>query len=218
VAIYDTEEEQVEQLKKWWETNNTSLIAGVVTAIVAVSGWNYWQNHQFEQRSQASQLYQQLLDGAAAGNNASVEKLADQLFVEYGSSAYSHFAALQKAKAKVQSGDLEGAKAILQQQLQSADTEELRHVARLRLVQLMLATGQYEQGLKLISEVDPAKAEGFSASYDELEGDLYVAMDRLDEARNAYQNAIRSGKATPLAQFKLDDIAAPAFEPDTAKP
>lgn len=216
MAIYDTEEEQVEQLKKWWDANSTSLIGGVITAIVIVTGWNFWQNHQLEQRQQASQLYQNMLDSAAKNDNASVEKLADQLASEYGSSAYAHFAALEKAKSKVDQGDLEAAKAILQQQVQNASDQELQNIARLRLIQLMLATNQYEEGLKLIAAVDPAKSEGFSASYDELAGDLYVAMDRLDDARNAYQSAIRSGQATALAQFKLDDLAAPAFNPATA--
>jgi predicted negative regulator of RcsB-dependent stress response len=199
VAIYDTEEEQLEQLKKWWETNNTSLIAGVATALVLVTGWNFWQSHQLEQRNQM------------------IEKNADQLLAQHASSAYASYAALHKAKSRVQQGDLEGAKAILQQQMQTASDEQIRHVARLRLVQLMLATQQYEAGLKLIAEVDAAKAEGYAASYDELEGDLYVAMDRLDEARNAYQTAIRSGKASPLAQFKLDDIAVPSFEAGVTK-
>ncbi len=216
MAIYDTEEEQVEQLKKWWEANNTSLIAGVITAIMIVTGWNVWQNHQQEQRNEASQLYQSLLESAAADDYASVEKLADQLAVEHGSLAYAHFAALEKAKSKVQQGDLEGAKAILQQQIQNPGDEQLQHLARLRLGQLLLATGQFEEGLKLVSAADSAKAEGFAAAYGELEGDLYVAMDRLDEARSAYQNAIRTGRATALAQFKLDDIAAPAFNPASA--
>ena len=216
MAIYDTEEEQVEQLKKWWEANNTSLIAGVITAIVLVSGWNVWQNHQFEQRSQASQLYQQLLDSAGKNDYATVDKLADQLSVEYNSLAYAHFAALDKAKSKVEQGDVEAAKAILQQQVQNAGSPEMQHIARLRLIQLLLDSAEYEQGLKLIAEVDPAKVEGFEASYDELEGDLYVAMDRLDEARNAYQNAIKTNQATPLTQFKLDDITAPAFNPAAA--
>ncbi|MGR8930391.1 MAG: YfgM family protein [Gammaproteobacteria bacterium] len=216
MAIYDTEEEQLEQLKKWWDTNSTSLIAGVISAIVIVVGWNVWRNHELEQRLDASQLYQQLQGEAEKNNYPSVEKIADELTVEHASSTYAHFAALEKAKSKVKQGDLEGAKAILEQQTQNAATDEIRHVARLRLVQLMLATGQYEEGLKLIADTDPAKSEGFSAAYDELEGDLYVAMDRLDEARNAYQNAIRTGKATALAQFKLDDIAAPAFGPAAA--
>jgi predicted negative regulator of RcsB-dependent stress response len=217
VAIYDTEEEQVEQLKKWWEANNTSLIAGVITAIVLVSGWNVWQNHQLEQRNQASQLYQQLLVSSAKNDYASIDKLADQLSVEYNSLAYAHFAALAKAKSKVEQGDLEAAKAILQQQVRNAGSQELQDVARLRLIQLLLANAEYEQGLKLIAEVDPSKIEGFAASYDELEGDIYVAMDRLDEARNAYQNAIKTNQATPLTQFKLDDITAPVFNPAAAK-
>jgi predicted negative regulator of RcsB-dependent stress response len=210
VAIYDTEEEQLEQLKKWWEANQTSLIAGVVTAIVLVSGWNLWQNHQLEKRAQASQMYQQLLDSAAKDNSESAEKLAERLPIEFPGTAYAHYAGLQLAKSKVQKGDLEGAKAILEKSIKEADSDELRHVARLRLIQLMLATGQYEQGLQLIAAVDPAKSEGFSASYDELQGDLYVALDRLDEARSAYQSAIRTGQATPLTQFKLDDVATPS--------
>ena len=112
MAIYDTEEEQVEQLKKWWEANSASLIAGVVTAIVIVTGWNLWQNHQMEQRGQASALYQNLLDSAGKNDYAAVEKLSDQLATEHGSMAYAHFAAFKKPKAKVEQGDLEGAKAI----------------------------------------------------------------------------------------------------------
>ncbi|WP_256360574.1 tetratricopeptide repeat protein [Methylomonas koyamae] len=49
-----------------------------------------------------------------------------------------------------------------------------------------------------------------------MQGDLYVALDRIDEARSAYQSAIRTGQATPLTQFKLDDVAAPAVAPTAA--
>ena len=210
MAIYDTEEEQLEQLKKWWETNQTSLIAGVAAALVLLTGWNLWQNHELEKRGQASQMYQQLLESAAKDNLESAEKQAERLPSEYAGTAYASYAGLQLAKAKVQKGDFEGAKSVLQNEIKNAQSEPLRHVARLRLIQLQLATGQYEQGLQLIAEVDPTKSEGFAASYDELQGDLYVALDRVDEARNAYQSAVRTGQATPLTQFKLDDVATPS--------
>ena len=217
MAIYDTEEEQLEQLKKWWESNNTSLIAGVAAAVVIVTGFNFWQAQQLEKRGQASELYQQILDASAANNSDSIEKLSGQLASEYSSSIYSNYAALQLAKLKVQKGDVEAAKAILQKEIKTNESDELQHLSRLRLIQLLLETKQYEQGLQLIAEVDPASSEGFSASYDELQGDLYVAMERYDEARNAYQSAIRSGFATPLVQFKLDDIAVPALATGAAK-
>lgn len=211
MAIHDTEEEQLEQLKKWWESNHKSLLAGVVGAIVVVSGVNFWQRQQVGQRTQASQMYQELLDSAAKNNSDSVEKIAEKLSTDFASSAYANYASLQLAKAKVEKGDLEAAKAILEKEISTADSAELQHVARLRLIQLLLASKQYEKGLQLIAEVDPAATEGFAASYDELQGDLYVAMDRVDEARNAYQSAIRTGQATPLVQFKLDDLAASAI-------
>lgn len=217
MAIYDTEEEQIDQLKKWWENNQTSVVTGVIGAIVVVAAVSFWQRYQLDERTQSSQMYQELLDNVTKNNLDSVEKIAEKLGQEHGSSAYAHYAALQLAKVKVQKGDLEAAKSILEKEIKNADSVEMQHVARLRLIQLHLDSKQYEQGLQLVAEVDPAASEGFAASYDELEGDLYVAMDRLDEARNAYQSAIRTGQATPLVQFKLDDIAAPAFNEAVAK-
>jgi predicted negative regulator of RcsB-dependent stress response len=40
-------------------------------------------------------------------------------------------------------------------------------------------------------------------------GDLYVALDRTDEARSSYEKAKRNGLQSPLLQFKIDDLTAP---------
>lgn len=216
MAIHDTEEEQLEQLKKWWENNSTSVISGLIGGLVLLAGFNFWDQHQLQNRSQASQMYQELLDSAAAGKPETVEKIAERIRADFGASAYADFAELQAAKFKVESGDLAGARTLLAEASTHADSAVLRHVSRLRLVQLLLADKQYEEGLKLIAEVDPAAREGFSGLYDELQGDLYLAMDRTDDARSAYQSAVRSGQAGPLANFKLDDITAPAMLPPAA--
>ncbi|WP_305906628.1 tetratricopeptide repeat protein [Methylomarinum sp. Ch1-1] len=208
MEIYETEEQQVEALKRWWKTNGGSMIAGVVAALVLVGGWNFWRSYQQDKLNQASAQYQQLLEAAEQGKHQSVEKIAERLSEQYDSTPYSAFAGLMLAKSKVEQGDLEAAKASLQQLMQNADSDELKNVARIRLVRLMLATGDYEAGLKLIAEADPTATEGFGASYQELKGDLYVAMERLGEARTAYQSALRSGQGSPLLQFKLDDISA----------
>ncbi|WP_031432986.1 YfgM family protein [Methylomarinum vadi] len=209
MEIYETEEQQVEALKRWWKENGTSTIVGLIAAIVLVGGWNFWRSYQQDQQNQASALYEQLLTDMEQSKYKDVEKISERLMDQYGSSAYSAYAQLMLAKSKVQQGDLDGSKAVLQQLLQNAGSDEIKNVARIRLVRLMLATGDYETGLQLIAEVDPSSAEGFSGTYDELTGDLYVALGRLGEARTAYQNALRSGQQSPLLQFKLDDITAP---------
>ncbi len=210
MEIYETEEEQVAAIKRWWKENGTSTIVGVVIGLVLIGGLNFWQKHVKDQASQAADLYGQLQVSVGQEKTESAEKIIQRLEQEYGSTAYASYAALISAKLKVEQNDLEAAKAILEQQMNNATSNELQHIARIRLVKILYATGEYEKGLQIIAQVDPASNEGFAARYDELTGDLYVALDRLGEARTAYQTALRAGSKSPVLQFKLDDITAAA--------
>ncbi len=207
MEIYDTEEEQVAAIKRWWKENGTPTIIGIALGVVVIGGWNFWQSSQQEKLRHASALYQKLLTSMDSENYESSQKISEQITQEYGATTYANYAALLLAKTKVQEGDLEAAKSIFEKQMDAAGSLELKHIARIRLIKLMLATGENEKGLRLISNVDQSNSDGFAASYDELTGDLYVALDRLGEARTAYQSALRAGAKSPLLQFKLDDIS-----------
>ena len=207
MAIYDTEEEQVEALKAWWKENGRSLIAGAILGGALIIGWDFWKDHQQGQAVEASSLYGKLLVFADKEKDEEATKISIQLIEQFPSSSYANYATLMQAKLKVNAGDLAAAKTILEGLLNKKDVE-LKNVARIRLVRLMLATKDYEAGLKLVSDADPEKTKSFSANYDELTGDLYVALNRLGEARTAYQNAIRANQGSPLLQMKLDDITA----------
>ncbi len=208
MEIYDTEEEQVEALKRWWKENGQSTIAGLVVGIAVILGWNYWQGHKKDQALQASALYDQLMKAVTEDNKEPAGKLAERLQEQFRATPYATYSGLSQAKIKVQQGDTAAAKQILEKIARDSN-QELGNVAKLRLVRLMLAAGEYEQGLKLIAEVDPAAAASFSGNYDELVGDLYVALDRLDEARTSYQKALRDGHQSPFLQAKIDDLTAP---------
>ena len=205
MAIYETEEEQLEALKRWWKENGTSTVVGVALGIAIIIGWNYWQEHKREQANQASALYDQLLKAAETDQKDAVDKLAKRLQDQYGNSNYAAYGSLFQAKFKVQQGDIPAAKEILKK-IAAGKDKELSHIAKIRLVKLMLASGEYEQGLQVINDVDQAEAAKFSDNYDELVGDLYVALDRLDEARTAYQKALKNGYQSPLLQLKIDDL------------
>ncbi len=212
MAIYDTEEEQVEALKRWWRENSQAVIIGVVLGSALILGVNFWRSHQHEQRLQASDIYEQLMTADSGGKFEEVGKLGQTLGTQFSSTPYAGYAALFEAKAKVQTGDLPAAKAILEKLVATGD-KTLKNVAKLRLINIMLASGEYEQGLKLIAETDAASIHGFNANYEELKGDLYIAMGRVDEARTAYENAQRDGAQSPLLQFKLDDLSTLPVKP-----
>ncbi len=208
MEIYDTEEEQLEAVKRWWKENGQSTIVGLVLGIAVILGWNYWQEHKKSQAGQASALYSQLIQAIGTGNNDSAEKLAERIKEQYPKTEYAAYSGLLLAKIKVQQGDAAKAMTILKD-IAAGPNRELSNIAKIRQVRLMLASGQYEQGLQLINDVDPATSSSFSGNYDELVGDLYVALDRLDQARSSYQKALENGYKSPLLQLKIDDLTSP---------
>ncbi|MFZ2451479.1 MAG: tetratricopeptide repeat protein [Methylovulum miyakonense] len=208
MEIYETEEEQVAALKGWWKENGQATLIGLGLGIAVILGWNYWQDYRREQAEQAAGLYAQLLKAQAANQTESVAKLSEQMETRFGSSDYTLFSQLALAKIKVEQGDMASAKQILEK-VSATSNKELANIAKVRLVRLLMANKEYEQGLKLINDIDPAKSASFSGQYDELVGDLYVALDRVDQARTSYQNALRNGHQSPLLQLKIDDLTPP---------
>ena len=207
MEIYDTEEERLDAVKRWWKENGQSTIIGLGLGIAVILGWNYWQEHKKAQAGQSSALYSQLIQAIGTDKKDSAEKLAERLKEQYPKTEYAAYSGLFLAKLKVQQGDVAKAQTILKE-IAAGSNKELSNIAKIRQVRLMLASGDYEQGLQLINDVDPATSSSFSGNYDELVGDLYVALDRLDEARSSYQKALENGYKSPLLQFKIDDLTA----------
>ncbi|MGZ8153486.1 MAG: YfgM family protein [Methylococcaceae bacterium] len=207
MEIYDTEEEQLEALKSWWKENGQATIIGLGLGIAVIFGWRFWQDHKKDQAEQASALYSQLLKAAEIDKKDTEDKLAQRIQEQFKDTSYAAYSGLLQAKVKVQQGDIDGARQILEKISASSD-KELSNIAKIRLVRLMMANKEYEQGLKLINEVDPASSASFSGFYDELVGDLYVALDRLDQARTSYRKALENGHQSPLLQLKIDDLTA----------
>lgn len=205
MEIYETEEEQVEALKRWWKVNGTSIITGIVVAIVIIFSWKYWESYQADLTTEASNLYSELLSAQKEGKTESALKISDRLVQQFETTPYAQFSILFQAKIKVDNQDYDAAKEALTKLVASAQGE-INHIARIRLIRLLLATEEYDTGLQLIAEVNPTQAESFEGIYQELTGDLYVALDRRGEARTAYQNAVRKGRNTPLMQLKINDL------------
>ncbi|MSP27528.1 MAG: tetratricopeptide repeat protein [Methylococcales bacterium] len=203
-----TEEERLESAQRWWKENGQSTIIGVVLGIVIILSWQYWQEYKHTQAEQASALYAQLLKAVETNANDNVQKLADQIQNAFPKTDYALFSGLLQAQLKAQQNDVASAKQILTK-IGTSSNKELSNVAKIRLVRLMLANKEYEQGLQLINGIDPASSVSFSSNYDELVGDLYVALNRLDQARTSYQTALRNGSKSPLLQLKIDDLTAP---------
>ena len=209
-----TEEEQIDAIKNWWKENGRSTVIGVVIAAAAVFGWRGWQDYERETAEAASSLYQTLVQQSQVqpGQVLSEERrkstayIAKQLKTDYEGSSYAQYAALWLAKHAVDKGELDQARAELEWLLTQNSEVAVTQVARLRLAQVLLASGQAEAALQRIGG---APETGFEAAYYEFKGDLLLALDRADEARAAYAAGVAANtdNARPVIAMKLDDLA-----------
>ncbi len=206
-----TEEEQIAQLKEWWQRNGKPLLAGGVLAVAGVFGWQYWQNYQASQAAAASYIYQQLLENVLSPeverDTAEVVELSNKLKSEFAGSPYSQYGALLAAKLAVEAGKLDDAAAELQAVVDKPADATLGELARQRLARVLAAQDKAEEGLTLLDGEAPAS---YQASREELRGDLLKQLQRPAEAREAYQKAravLADDAAQGTLQLKLDDLA-----------
>lgn len=206
-----TEDEQLTELKDWWQRNGKPLVTGGLLALVLVFGWQAWNRHEANQAQGASNLYQQLLETtlnpAGKPDTAQVADLASKLKSDFGGTAYAQYGSLFVAKVAVDNAKLDDAASELRAIVDKPFNATLGEIARQRLAQVLAAQDKAADALKLL-DGDTDKA--FVASREELRGDLLVQLGRSDEAFSAYQKAkaaLSDDAAVGGLQIKLDDLA-----------
>ena len=219
MAINAAEEETLETLKKWWEENGKQLVAAIVIVAAGFGGWNFWEGQQLATQGAASDLYEEMLEltlvepgqQIATDDADRIIALSAQLRDDFSQSPYASFGALFAASQQVASHDLEAAEADLQWIIDNhgkgfmAKTDSgLLLTANLRLGRVILARGDAERALALVNSVAP---QSFEAGYSELRGDIYLALGRRADARDAYLAAQEAGSLSDSLRMKLDDLA-----------
>lgn len=217
MALNAAEEETVETIKKWWDENGKQLILMIVVVVAAYSGWLFWQNSTRASADAASDLYEQILsisatDGQTIGaeDGARILELAEILRAEYSGSVYALFASLFDAQQSVRVNDLESAESSLQWILDNQQSGMFRQTeagliltTELRLGRVILARGDAERALALVNNINPMT---FEPGFTELRGDIYLAMGRIVDAREAYVAAQQAGSNSNGLRMKLENL------------
>ncbi len=219
MAINAAEEETIEALKNWWNENGKQLLGAVIVALAGFTGWLLWQNAETDAVESSSNLYEEILtlafsveEGGSLSDEDSqqVIRYAEELMQEHSETAYARYAALYAAQQYVRQGDMSAAEAALQwvvdnplSGLFTEPDEGLQLTATLRLGRILLAQGEAEQALALINGVDP---QNFEAGYSELRGDIYLSLDRVVDARDAYIAAQQAGSTSEALRMKLQSL------------
>jgi len=200
IQIDSTEEEQVEQIKKWWNSNGKQIIAGAVIGLAAIFGWNTYTDYQDNQSLKARSLY---LNYASDSNNLGAY---DKLTTDFSSSTYSDQAILLMAKYLFDAGSYDQALAIISPLIYNSSSV-IANTASLRAASIYLQLGQHDQALSILKK---QSEDGFSGLVYNAMGDIYLDLGNISEAQKYYSLAIDNiaeySNLTQLIQIKLDDL------------
>lgn len=204
MSTYQTEEEQVEALKKWWKENGRSVIGGIVIGFGIIGGWQGWQGYERNQGEAASAYFDAMRQAVQGKDFDKALEHGKRLVGEYGGSAYASFAALELAKLAYQRGEKSVARNHLRWVADSAPDPSIRDLARLRLGALLLDMNELPLLDQLLAE---ASLEAFAGEFAALRGDLELARGNREAARDAYQDALSKGvEDEDLLRMKLVDV------------
>ena len=210
MAAYDSEQDQIEEIKKWWKENGSSVIIGVLLGFILLFGWRGWEYYTSQRAELASSLYESILFALEQGQADKARGAANTLLSEYSKSPYATLAQLNLAAQDLKENNLNSSHARLQWIIDQNTLPQLTHIARLRKAKLFLSEAKREEAKKLLSQVPNEGA--FKSGYMELKGDLALAEGQVNEARKAYVEVLAqsadllSSEQRNVVQTKLDNL------------
>ena len=187
MALDLEEQEQVAELKAWWNQYGSLITAAVVAAALAFAGWQAWRWYERSEAAKAGAVYDTLVRAAQAGDAKALRDADGALLENYPRALYASMAALTAARFYFERNDAKSAKAQLQWVLEHGRTDDFRDLARLRVAQMLLDEKAFDEALKLLDE---KHAAAFDAQYAAAKGDVLVAKNQAAEARAAYRIAL----------------------------
>lgn len=216
-------DEQFESLKSFTKKYGSSMITGILIALIAFFGWEYWQKKNLAESQMNTARVQQLMDDAQASKGDGFTQLsetADKIVKEAPDSAQAIQTQLVMAKLAYDKEDYAAAEKALQKVENSkVDDKGLVQVVKLRLAYAQLAQKKYDAALKTLEAVtEPA----FKATADEARGDIYVAKNDIENAKKVYQSAwdalIERKEERQILQMKLESVGVLVDDPEIERP
>ena len=207
MEIYNTEEQQAEAIKAWWQENGKAVILGAVLGLGGMFGWRAWNEHQTSQMEAGAQAYEAVIHQLDADKEKAFPAVADFIKQRAGSS-YADLAAMQLAAAAVKAGKLDLAAEQLAVVAKSGSTDAVRPLAAVRLARVLAEQGKSDDALK---QLDGVKDAAYKSTVAEVRGDVLLRKGDKAKALEAYQQAQAAAgdKAGPELQMKLDELTPP---------
>ena len=182
------EQEQIDQLKHFWNTWGTLISSVLVVVFGSVTAWNGYQFWQNRQALQAAALFDAVESATQVGDQAHIDQIFSDIRSKYAGTIQADQAGLMVAKVQIEKGDMDAANNVLEWVVGNASDEGYRAVAHLRLASLLMEKKSYENALIHLSNKFPVAFEAIAA---DRKGDLLAHQGKKQEATAEYIRAYK---------------------------
>ena len=206
--VYMTEEEQVEQLKKWWKQYGNIVLTIVLVVVLGVQGYYWYNSRQQGISANASAAFNGLMESVSKSDLKAISANANFIKENYADTVYASSAALLLAKQYIDEKQYPKAQIELEWASSHAPSNSLKQLAKIRLARLFLYQKQFKQAL---ASLDAFNDDVFAPMVFELKGDIFMAEGKTEMAKKEYQQAFdklpNPALATESLRFKLNQAS-----------
>ncbi|WP_111858827.1 YfgM family protein [Acinetobacter sp. CFCC 10889] len=220
-----TDEEQLDGLKSFLKKYGSAMVSGILIALIAFFGWQYWQKNNLADHQNQTAKVQQLFDQAAAAHGdakaaTALTAAADKLVKENPDSIQAIQTQFMMAKLAYDQADYAKAERELKKVENSKiDDKGLLQAVKIRLADAQFAQNKYDEALKTLSTVTEPT---FKSTMEEMKGDVYVAKNDIENAKKSYQAAwdalLERKQERQILQIKLESVGVLVDDPDFERP
>jgi len=211
VTQYQTEEEQVEALKRWWEKNGKFIIIAGIVVIAGVVGGKTWREFQLTKAGKVSAEYSLMMQEVQTDKIDSAMQRAQNIITKNPDMYYAILSAMMLAKMQEDKGDNAAAAQQLNWAMNHTKDEDTKHIVRLRLAEVLIAQGKLDEAMTQATVPQTGK---FASEYSIVQGDIYYKKGEFGSARTAYKTALNdknlTGQLRNFVQLKLDNLGGDA--------
>lgn len=205
---YLTEQEQIQQLKNWVKQYGLTIVVGIVIALLASSGWHYYQNYRNKTLQHASSIYDEMLTLRAQNNTEGSSTQANKLISHYAKSPYAQMAAFMLSRDAVLKKDYVEAIKQLNWVVDHSNNHSIQTIARIRIARILISDQKPDVAINTLTKLDD---KNFLGMVDEVRGDAYLALNDPAAARKAYALALKelpnAEVNRPILEMKYDNLA-----------
>lgn len=203
--VYKTEEEQIDDLKRWIKSFGPSILIGIILAIALIYGWQAWRNYQHESATKASVLYQQAVEAFQTKDDELLDQSIAKLQEKYPNSPYTAYGLFIKAKVAVDKQNNTDAEKTLNSIIQYTKDNNIRSIAQLRLASIQITENQETLAIETLKDI---KNPSFKPLALIKIGDAYTKMGDNKLAKSHYEEASKllpdTENTMPILSMKLD--------------